>query len=484
MNDAYSRKWLILAAVTLVSFITNVDGTIVVVGLPRLMESLHMTVVTGLWTITSYLITSTVFLLPAGKWSDSIGTKRIFLFGLAIFTVATALCGVANSGATLILFRFIQGTGAALSLATATPIIVRSFPTSELGRAIGINSISWVIGAIVGPVVGGSLISSFGWRSIFFVTVPFALVGMVMAWIVLKRGQEQVRTKTDWGGILTFGLGLISLLVALSEGQSWGWASKGILGLFLGALILSILFVLLEIRVKHPLFNLRTLKHRPYAFGLAITLFYCIGFFAVTFLLTLYLQGALGLGPLAASLLLVPLSVPQLFMSPLGGTLADKFGSSRLVIIGLVFLAISSLLLGNLGTQLSISAIVIPLLIMSAANGLAWPALSKAVLASAPLEQMGSASGMFYTFRNIGMSLSQTLGLVIAERSVPPAIASQAFLGTMGLQNTQIQSALVHATDTSFRFFAVFFVIAMLLGLFLLNSKRKSHVQAAQTQEV
>nr|WP_238413439.1 MFS transporter [Alicyclobacillus sp. TC] len=131
-------KWSILAAVTLVSFITNVDATIVVIGLPRLMSGLHISVVTGLWTITSYIITSTVFLLPAGRWSDLIGTKKIFIAGLAIFTVATFLCGIANSGSALIVYRFIQGTGAALALATATPIIVKAFPANELGKALGL----------------------------------------------------------------------------------------------------------------------------------------------------------------------------------------------------------------------------------------------------------------------------------------------------------------------------------------------------------
>lgn len=471
MSELYSRKWSILAAVTLVSFITNVDATIVIVGLPQLMVGLHITVVTGLWIITSYIITSTVFLLPAGKWSDVIGTKRIFLWGLAIFTIATILCGFANSGATLIIYRFIQGVGAALALATATPIIVKAFPQKELGRALGINSTSWVIGSIVGPVAGGALVSAFGWRSIFFVTVPFALIGMVAAWIVLDKAHPSVRSKTDWLGVLTFGLGLIALLVALSEGQAWGWLSGRIIGLFAVALVLFIAFVIVELRVKHPLFNLGLLSHGHYTAGLGITISYSIGYFAITFLLTLYLQGALHLSPLNAGLLLIPLSAPQLIMGPLGGALADKFGATRLILFGVFVLAIGGWLLGNLGSQLSIAAVIIPLLIMSAANGLAWPSLTKAVLSSAPREQTGSASGMFYTFRNVGMSLSLTLALVVAELSVPPAVASQAFLGTAGVLSPGVKDALVHSTDAGFRFFIVFYAIALLLGLFMLRRR-------------
>lgn len=477
-----THKWSILAAVTLVSFITNVDGTIVIVGLPRLMDGLHMTVVSGLWTITSYLITSTVFLLPAGRWSDIVGAKKIFLWGLMIFTLATVLCGFANTGFTLIVYRFIQGIGAALALATATPIIVKAFPQNELGRALGINSTSWVIGSIVGPVAGGALISAFGWRSIFFVTVPFALIGMVAASIVLKETPLRNKARTDWGGMITFGLGLISLLVALLEGQAWGWESLPIITLFTATIVFWIAFVITELKVKEPMFNLHLLSHTHYRTGLGITLVYSIGYFATTFLLTLYLQGALHLNPLKAGLLLIPLSLPQLIAGPFGGALADRVGPARLVLIGIFFIGIGVFFLGQLGTSLVIVSVVIPQLVMSFANSLAWPSLSKAVFSAVPREQTGSASGMFYTVRNVGMALSQTIALVIAELSIPKTLATQAFLGDAGVQNPHVKNALVHATDAGFFYFIVFFAIALLLSIFLLKPQSAhAHTQIKES---
>ncbi|MCF8566700.1 MFS transporter [Alicyclobacillus tolerans] len=472
MSYPASRKWTILAVVTLVSFITNVDATIVVIGLPRLMAGLHITVTTGLWTMTSYIITSTIFLLPAGRWADVIGDKRIFLAGLAVFAVATVLCGIADSGAMLILYRFIQGTGAALALATATPIIVRTFPRAELGRALGINSTSWVIGSIVGPVAGGALISGFGWRSIFFVTVPFAVIGILAAWFVLTDSQQGQKSKTDWAGMLSFGLGLMGLLVVLSEGQSWGWTSGRTLGLAAVTVLLIAIFVVVELRVKQPMFNLSLLLHGHYRAGLGVVLTYSIGYFATTFLLTLYLQGALHLSPLTAGLLLIPLSAPQLFMGPLGGMAADKIGSARLVLMGVLLLAVGGYMLGNLGTHLSAAAVIVPLLIMSVASGLAWPALSKAVMSSAPKDQAGSASGMFFTLRNVGMSLSLTLALVVGEASIPPAKAAQVFLGVSNVLKPRLQGALVHSTDTGFKFFVAFYAVAFVLALFLLRPHR------------
>ena len=469
-----SRKWSILAVVTLVSFITNLDSTIVIIGLAKLMEGLHLTVVAGLWTITAYVIASTVFLLPAGRWADMVGTKKIFLGGFLIFTLATALCGMAGSGFTMILFRTIQGMGAALALATATPIIMKTFPKEQLGLAIGINSTSWVIGAIVGPVAGGALISTLGWRSIFFVTVPFTIIGLIAAWFILEDEQISQKSATDWIGTFSFGLGLTSLMIALSEGQSWGWKSMPILGLCLITVGLWIVFGYTELRVKDPLFDFRLLSHRYYATGLGMTLSYCIGFFGITFLLTIYLQGALHLTPLASGLLLIPLSAPQLVMGPFGGKLADHFGPLRLLFLGTIILAGGIFFLGNLGVKLSVAAVVIPLFVISIANSLGWPSLAKAVLAAAPRERVGAASGMFYTVYNVGRAFSQVLALMVIEFYVSPEAVSRALSGIVKIQDRQMVAALVHSTNAGFRTFILFFGVILLLTLLLGRREREN----------
>lgn len=466
------RKWWVLSVVTLVAFITNVDSTIVIVGLPRMMEGLHITMTTGLWTLTSYIITSTVLLLPAGRWSDMVGGKRIFLIGLGVFAVSTILCGLSPNGALLIGFRFIQGAGAALALATATPIIVQTFPAAELGRALGINSTAWVIGSIVGPVAGGALVSSWGWPWIFFVTVPFAIAGMIGAWVVLPDTRPGRETRNDWAGIATFSAALVSLLVGLSVAPGWGWTAPGTLALFAIAVLGLVAFIRAERAIKTPMFDLSLMLNRHFRSGLGVTVSYSIGFFATTFLLTIYLQGALHLSPLDAGLMLIPLSAPQLFMAPIGGSLADRFGPARLIVFGLFLLALGGWMLGGLGPHLALWAVVGPLLLMSAANGLTWPSLTKAVMSSAPAHRTGSASGMFYTFRNVGMSLSFTLALVAAESSVPAQVASQAFLGTGGLLLPHLRDLLVQSSDAGFRLCVGFFVVALLLSTQLLIPHR------------
>lgn len=473
----FEKKWLVLGIVTLVSFITNVDATIVIIGLPSIIEGLHLSMITGLWIITSYLITSTVFLLPAGRWADMVGSKRIFTLGLSIFTIATALCGFAASGTTLILFRLIKGVGAALALSTATPIIMRTFPPNQLGLAVGINSTSWVIGSLAGPIIGGALLGEFGWQSIFFITIPFTLAGVIGAFLVLEETATAQKAKTDWSGIMTFGLGLLALLIAVSEGEAWGWGSARIAALLLIALFMGILFIKIELQSNQPLFDLKLLHNKAYASGLGITVNYCIGYFAITFLLTIYLQGTLQLSPLQSGLLLIPLSAPQLIMGPLGGLLADRFGAVRMMLIGLIVLTLNLCMLGNLGINLSIPSIVTPLLLISVANGLAWPSLAKTVLSSVPQSHAGAASGMFYTIYNVGRSLSQPLAMAAMQFTISSDIISQLLSQRLGLEEQATRILLVDAIDNTFRFTILFFALAILLTSSLIRRQKVNPVK-------
>jgi len=479
MTNFKSHKWSILLVVTLVSFITNLDSTIVIIGLPKMMEGLNISVTSGLWIITGYIIASTVLILPAGKWADTVGTKRIFMLGLIIFAVGTILCGISNSALTLNIYRLIQGSGAALAMATATPTIIKTFPSSQLGLALSINATSWIIGAIVGPVAGGALISSFGWRSIFFITVPFVLLCIIGAFLVMKETKSNINQKNDWIGILTFSLGLILTMIVLSEGQSLGWLSYKTLGLFIIAILLWIVFIITELRVENPLFNFNLLSYRNYSIGLVITLCYCIAYFSLPLLLSIYLQSVLHLSPTMSGLLMISLSVPQLVLGPFAGRLVDYIGSIKTLTFGIIFLIIGIFFLGNLGGELSISAIVTPLILLSIANGFAWPSLAKTVLSAVPKEQAGSASGMHYTIMNVGKALSQTLAILTIEAIIPADVVSKAIIGIGigNLNSINISGNLVNSIDSSFRFFTIFFVISLMLSLILLYSKKKNNAE-------
>lgn len=476
MIDSNLRKWRILFTVSLVSFITNVDSTIVVIGLPKIMEGLNITLVNALLVITTYIIANTVLLLPSGRWSDILGTKRIFILGLIVFTIGTILCGFSNSGIMLIVYRLIQGIGAALASAPVTPIIIKTFPEEKLGLALGINSTSWVVGALVGPVVGGVLINSFGWSSIFFCTVPFALIGISEALIIMKKDDGHIKLKTDWKGILTFGLGLTAAMIALSEGQSWGWTSKSVIGLAITAIVFLTVFIIVEQKVQNPLFNFKLFLYRSYAIGAGITLCYVMAYFCVTLFLTIYLQGALHLSIMESSLLMIPLSAPQLIAGPIGGKLGDYFGVKKTIMIGIFLLNVGLIMLGNLDSSLSIPSIVIPLTILCIANCIAWPSLTKVVLSAIPKEETGSAAGMFFTIYEFGRALSQTLAILVIGFTMSPEIVSKAIVGMMDFNNLKVKDDLISSINLGFRFFTIFFMISLILAFYLFKSKKVNNI--------
>lgn len=474
MKQTSTSKWAILSVVTLASFITSVDSTIVIIGLPKLMQGLHLSVDAGLWVITAYVVTSTVFLLPAGKWSDRVGKKHIFMGGFALFTIATILCALAGSGTALIAFRFLQGAGASMALATATPIIMQTFEKKELGLAISINATSWVLGAIIGPVIGGALIDTLGWRSIFSLTAPFAITGVILAAFVLRPDSTQAESKMDWAGLCTFGLGLAGLMVILSEGSGWGWFSPVVILLAVGTVVLFCLFVRIEEHAASPLFDLGLLRNRQYSTGLLIAAGYLIGFYSITFLLTIYLQGALRLDALHAGLLLIPLSVPQLVLSPFCGRLVDRIGAPVLLAVGLTAITVGLLLLGALGPDLSAPALSGSLILVSVANSFAWPSVAKTILETAPSKQAGIASGMFFTVNYASRAVSQTFVLLLMEIGVPSVLVTQAMAGTGAAESAVQKQSLVLSADISFRIFALFTAASVVITLFFIRAKRKA----------
>ena len=474
-------KWSVLGVTTFGAFIANADATIVVVALPAILAGLRSNIATMLWTLTGYMLVSTVLLLPLGRLSDLVGRKTLFLWGFVLFAVGSALCGATPSGPDLIAFRCLQGLGGAALSALGTPIITEAFPASELGLALGINSLAWVLGSLVGPVAGGILVATLGWRSVFYVTVPFSVVAALLGWFVLPHSQQRAaKLQMDWPGLGFFTVALTLLLIIFTEGLGWGWLSPRILALAAVVLVSTALFIRRELTTSEPLFDLRLFGIKAFGAAQTVVTFASIGFFATTFLLTFYLQGGLAQSPLATGLLLIPMSAPQLLSSPMGGRLADRIGSAWPIWFGVAGLGLGELWLSRLPDHLSLWAIALPLALMAVANGFYWPPLSSLVMKVSPRERLGMASGLFYTFRNIGFSLSLTLALVFAETSLPPAEAVGVFLGLHTGTSAAMSEALIHAVRTAFRWFTLSFLIALAAGVPILFARKRG--RAALTE--
>ena len=277
----------------------------------------------------------------------------------------------------------------------------------------------------------------------------------------------------DWPGLVLFSVSLTLLLVIFSNGMAWGWLSLRVVGLSGIVVLGTAVFIRQELRVPDPLFDLNLFRTISFAAAQTIVTFASIGFFATTFLLTFYLQGGLAQSPLTTGLLMVPLSAPQLIASPLGGRLADRIGSAWPMFAGMIGLGCGALWLSNLPATLSVWAIGGPLTLMAIANGFYWPPLASLVMKVSPRERLGAASGLFFTFRNIGFSLSLTLALVFAETSLPASVAVRVFLGIHAHTSPDLVTALIHAVRSAFRWFTIAFGLAWLAIIPILRSRSR-----------
>ena len=424
-------KWVALSVTTLGSAMAAIDSSIVVLGLPSIMTSLRSDLVTMIWVLMGYILMSTVFLMLFGRLADMFGRVRMYNLGFAVFTLGSLLCALAGSGAELVLFRLVQGLGGAMLMANAMAIITEAFPPGERGRAMGINSITWAIGNIVGPVAGGLILAFLSWQWIFLVNVPIGLVGTLWGYLALREiGEPRRGERFDVRGMVLFSGGLFCLLIALSQGISWGWFSAPTLTLFAGFVVLEVLFVGSERGAGVHFIDPSLLRSRILAFGTAAATLQSLSMFAVNFLVVFYLQAVKGVTPLQAALMILPLSVVQSIVGPIGGAISDLVGARTPATVGLILQAAACLLLAQLTATSPYLVLLLGLALLGVGGGLFWSPNTSAVMGAAPPRRLGVAGATLATFRQTGMVTSFALALAVAAAAIPPRLVGAIFLGT------------------------------------------------------
>jgi EmrB/QacA subfamily drug resistance transporter len=400
-------KWAIFGLVSVGTFMTTLDASIVNIALPSIAHAFG-TPVSGLveWVVIGYLVVIAATLLSFARLADIAGRERIWVWGLAIFTVGSALSGLAPTLALLVAARGLQGLGAALIFAPALALIVDAFPRGQRGQALGMNALIVSLGVTAGPTLGGLITESLGWRWIFFVNVPLGLVGLLVARRVFTFGRGAGARQFDLRGALAFGLGLASLSLGLSFGSEWGWASPAIV-LFLAVAFLALgTAILVERRRRDPLVDLRQLLTRPLGLPLASFLFSILALFAVSFLLPFYLEELRGLTPLEAGLLLTPYSIGLALAAPISGRLADRGHARWLGPVGLGLAATGLVFLAQIGVSTPRMDIVLWLAVSGIGQGLFLSPNTNAVMSAVPADKSGTASGLIATTRVVGQALS------------------------------------------------------------------------------
>ncbi|MGA2547765.1 MAG: MFS transporter [Rectinemataceae bacterium] len=472
-------KWIALSVTTIGALMSAIDSTIVILALPQMMNRLHANLAEMIWVIMAYILVSTVLLLTFGRIADMFGRVKLYNLGFVIFTVGSALCGVSQNAAQLVLSRVVQGAGAALMMVNSTAIITEVFPPQERGRALGINGITWAIGGIVGPLLGGFLLSLASWRWIFYINVPIGILGSLWGYFALKELSHRNRgERFDAFGAFTFSVGLVSLLFALTTGIEAGWGSWPILSLFVFSAAMFAAFFIRERRVAAPVLDLSLFHNRIYGFSVVAAMLQSLAMFAINFLITFYLQVVRGYDPLTAALLLIPLSAVSAIVGPLSGHLSDRIGARLPATIGLLLQGAALLwFIAELSPTTSYGAIAAGLVMVGIGGGLFWAPNTSAAMNGAPKNRLGIASAALATLRQTGMVTSFALSLAVAAGSLPRTVMMQLFVGTNAALGTGPRQAFILGMKHAFAVSVVLCVIAACISLVRgAETKRPAHV--------
>jgi EmrB/QacA subfamily drug resistance transporter len=328
-----------------------------------------------------------------------------------VFTLSSIACSLAPNGSWLIGARVVQGVGAACIMATAPAIITQVFPPQERGKVLGINSMFIYLGLSLGPVLGGVLTGLFNWQAIFWVNVPIGITAMALAWVIIKEVPGAKTESFDVLGAVSFGVSLVSLLLALTFGTQYGWASASIITLLVLSVTMGALFLWQEKRMgERAMLNLRLFTdNRMFAAGNLSALINYTAFFGVSFIISFYLQRILGLSVLQTGLVLLAMPVTMAIVAPMSGWASDRIGSRTLSTVGMVILAFGLVVLSFLKADSGIPLVIIGLAVLGLGNGLFASPNTSAVMGSVRRDQLGVASGTISTMRTMGQSLSLTI---------------------------------------------------------------------------
>ncbi len=414
-----NRKWLTLVAVSFALFMIMLDNTVVNVALPSIQRELGVGVAELEWVVTGYALSFAVLMLTGGKLADMYGRRRIFLIGLAIFTLSSLLCGLSGSAELLIGSRVLQGVGAALMMPATLSIITATFPPRERGTALGIWAGVSALALAIGPLVGGLITEHVGWNWIFYINVPVGLAGIVAARLIIPESRDTSHEqRLDLPGLISSGVALFALVYALIEANARGWTSPLILGLFALSALAGTVFVLLELHQRLPMFDVTLFRDPTFSGANTVALLVSLAMFGVFFFVSLFMQNILGYTPLQAGAAFLPMTCLIIVVAPIAGRASDRLGSRWLMTVGMSLVGACLLVFAQLQPDSSYWLLLPGMLLGGFGMAITMSPMTAAALSSVPVDKAGVGSGMLNTFRQVGGSLGIALmGAILASQS-------------------------------------------------------------------
>ena len=420
-DKAFKRSVMIVAAFA--AFLTPFLGSAVNLALPAISKDLDASAIGLGWIISSFMLSSSIFLLPFGRLADIIGRKKVFSAGIFLFTISAFLIVFSRTLTFLIIMRIIQGISGAMIFGTSLAIITSVFDVGERGRAMGINITAVYLGLSAGPVIGGLLTQYFGWRSIFAFLVPFGVAALILIKTRIKSEWDESRgEKFDWAGSLIYGIALFSFMYGFSIlPSSIGW-----IFLVTGALT-AVVFILFEKRGSNPVFDIRLMLHnRVFAFSGLAALIHYSATSATGFFISLYLQYIKDFDARSAGFIMISQPLAMALLSPMAGRLSDEFNAGVIASIGMGFTALGLIFLCFITPATPVYLIIALLLLMGIGFGLFSSPNSNAIMSSVEKRHLGVASGVVGTMRMVGQMFSMGIAMMliavfIGKESINPS---------------------------------------------------------------
>ena len=426
MRQNRGNPWVILIVVSLGFFMTLLDLTIVNIAIPNMILKLHASLDDVLWVINAYALVLAVLLITAGRLGDLLGQRTMFFAGIALFTIASAACGLAPSPAWLIAFRAVQGVGAALLMPQTLAILTMVFPPDRRGAAFGVWGAVAGVATVAGPTLGGLLVTAFDWRYIFFINLPIGVIVLVLTTVLIPDLRTGRKHSFDILGVVVASLALLAICYALVEGQKYNWGKVAsfisIPLVFAVGVVLMLTFIWLQARRQsgEPLVPFALFKDRNYALMNVVACFIAIGMLGIFLPFSIYLQSVLGFSALKAGITIAPASVVAMFVAPVAGRMSDRIGGKYILMTGLLLFAIG---MGSIALIVQPSSawydFLPPLFIAGIGIGCTFAPMTTVAMRNVQPAMAGAASGVFNTTRQLGTVIGTAgVGALLQNRLI------------------------------------------------------------------
>ncbi len=409
-------KWAICILVIMGNFLGMLDSASVNLALYPIAKDLNITLTQVQWVVIAYMLVLTVFLPFFGKIGDRFPKNKVFSIGFLIFALGAFLNYTANNFYLLLTYRCIEATGASIMAANSMAAIATVFKGKERGQALGLNACLVAVGGLSGPAIGGLLINTFSWHTIFLPAVPIAIIGAILSYKLLPSYTPEIKHfKFDYKGFIYFTIALFALLLAISQGHTWGWKSINIVSLGVITLIFGGLFYLRDRKINYPLIDFNMFKIKTFTFGNIAVMTSYICMFTNAVLLPFFLQEIIKYNAFITGLLILPYAIASSTIAPFAGSYSGKHGSRLLTIIGPIVYVIALIIFTTFDTQTPMWKIILASLIMGVGNGCFQSPSNNAIMTSVQKNELGIASGILGLSRNLGNILGVAITITLFD---------------------------------------------------------------------